>query len=344
MGTTTPIHDALAEALRVLQQDFDLTWEIPIARPDEDPAAAVDGATEEAPDDGLADEAPDEAPDAAVHDVPEDADEDTVDEDTVDEDTGDEGTGDEGSAHEAPETAAGEDTADEAPDAAAVVAEEVTVVAEPPGDPRGAPDDGGPADDPVDPAGHTTGDPVDADPADLVTTEPAAPIAPTVAPDAEQVVALAWQEADERGHGCFGTGHLLLGLVRAEGTEAGLLAAAGITTLTAGAAMALVASSSVSEPVVPAGDHAPVADASVAEVLEAAAAGGQVTAAALLTALLARRWGQAAEMLAALGVESGELATVATEIAARPSVAPRPMPRDPSGLLSSAWRRHAVGA
>jgi hypothetical protein len=82
-----------------------------------------------------------------------------------------------------------------------------------------------------------------------------------------------------------------------------------------------------------------VADTTVAEVLEAAAEDGEVTAAGLLTALLARPWGQAAEMLAALGVEPGQLATAATEIAVRPTVTPRPMPRDPSGLLSAAWRR-----
>jgi hypothetical protein len=70
--------------------------------------------------------------------------------------------------------------------------------------------------------------------------------------------------------------------------------------------------------------------------------GGRVTAAGLLTALLARPWGQAAEMLAALGVEPGQLATAATAIAVRPAVTPRPMPRDPSGLLSAAWRRPAT--
>jgi hypothetical protein len=135
---------------------------------------------------------------------------------------------------------------------------------------------------------------------------------------------------------------VLLGLVRAEGPEAGLLAAAGVTARTAGPAMALVAASSVSEPVQACGDHDPVADASVAEVLEAAGEGGRVTAAGLLTALLARPWGQAAEMLAALGVEPGQLATAATAIAVRPAVTPRPMPRDPSGLLSAAWRRPAT--
>ncbi|WP_433783440.1 Clp protease N-terminal domain-containing protein [Actinomycetospora sp. CA-101289] len=220
MGTTTPIHDALAEALRELQQDLDLAREVPVARAVDDPVV----------DDEQADD---------------------------------------------------------------------------------------------DPAADT-------------------PLAPTVAPDAEQVVALAWREADERDHARFGTGHLLLGLVRAEGPEAGLLAAVGVTARTAGAAMTLIASSSISEPVEPCGDHDPVADTSVAEVLEAAADSGHVTGGGLLTTLLARPWGQAAEMLAALGVEPGQLATAATEIAVRPVVAPRPMPRDPSGLLSAAWRRPAT--
>ena len=234
MGTTTPIHDALAEALRELQRDLDLALELPVARSDDDP----DDHAEDVTADDQADDAADLDPDP---------------------------------------------------------------------DPDPDPDD--------------------------------APLAPTVAADAEEVVALAWQEADERDHARFGTGHLLLGLARAEGVEAGLLAAAGVTILAAGAAMSLVEATSVSEPVEPCGDHDPVADTSVAEVLEAAAEGGRVTAAGLLTALLARPWGQAAEMLAALGVEPGQLATAATEIAVRPTVTPRPMPRDPSGLLSAAWRR-----
>src|SRR4051794_38556374 len=160
----------------------------------------------------------------------------------------------------------------------------------------------------------------------------------TVTEDAERVVALAWREADERGHASFGTGHLLLGLVRAEGAEAGLLAVAGVTTSTADAAMALVASSSVSEPVAR-GGFGPVAGEVVAEVLEAAATDGCVTASGLLTALLARPWGQAAEMLAALGVDPAELAEAGATLAGSPSPARRPMPRDPSALLSSAWRR-----
>ena len=233
MGTTTtPIHDALAEALRELQHDLDLARELPVGPCDDDP---VDHA----------------AADAAAVDAAADADADDTEDD--------------------------------------------------------------PGDDPS--------------------------LAPAVAADAEEAVALAWREADERDHARFGTGHLLLGVVRAEGPEAGLLAAVGVTARTAGAAMSLIAASSVSEPVGPCGDHDPVADTSVGEVLEAAAAGGRVTAAGLLTALLARPWGQAAEMLAALGVEPGQLATAATEIAVRPTVTPRPMPRDPSGLLSAAWRR-----
>ncbi|MEJ2888035.1 Clp protease N-terminal domain-containing protein [Actinomycetospora aeridis] len=178
---------------------------------------------------------------------------------------------------------------------------------------------------------------------------------PTVAEDAEAVIALAWQEAHERGHACFGTGHLLLGLVRAGGTEAGLLAAAGVTPSMADAAMALVVLSSVSEPVVtvetlarivpsPTVRGGPVAGESVAEVLRHAArtaTDGVVTASAVLAALAARPWGQAAEMFAALGVDAVELAAAGATLAARaPDVdaAPRPTPRDPSGLLSTAWR------
>src|SRR3954454_8676032 len=133
------------------------------------------------------------------------------------------------------------------------------------------------------------------------------PVAHAVTEDAERVVALAWQEADERDHASFGTGHLLLGLVRAEGPEAGLLAAAGVTISTASAAMALVASSSVSEPVTR-GGCGPVAGEVVAEVLGAAVTDGCVTSSGLLRALLARRWGQAAEMLAAVGVDPADLA------------------------------------
>jgi hypothetical protein len=253
MATMTPIHDALAEALRELQQDLDLAREVPVGRPVFDPADPAD------------DDPAGHAADVQTDDDPDD------------------------------------------------------------------PDD-------QDPAGNADAGTQDADTRDADD----AFLPPTVAADAEEVVALAWREADERDHARFGTGHLLLGLVRAGGREAGLLAAAGVTALSAGAAMSLIASSSVSEPVAPCGDHDPVADTSVAEVLEAAAEDGQVTAAGLLTALLARPWGQAAEMLAALGVEPGQLATAATEIAVRPTVTPRPSPRDPSGLLSSAWRRPAI--
>jgi ATP-dependent Clp protease ATP-binding subunit ClpA len=164
--------------------------------------------------------------------------------------------------------------------------------------------------------------------------------APTVAGDAERIVALAWAEAADRGHGAFGTGHLLLALVRAEGPERELLAEAGVTASTVGAAMALVASASLSEPVEEGGD-VPVAGPAVAEVLAAGASDGVVSAVGLLTALLTRPWGQAAEMLAALGVDTDELTDALAGLAERPEPAPRPMPRDPSGLLSSAWRRPA---
>jgi len=165
--------------------------------------------------------------------------------------------------------------------------------------------------------------------------------APTVAGDAERIVALAWAEAADRGHGAFGTGHLLLALVRAEGPEREFLAEAGVTASTVGAAMALVASASLSEPVDEGGDDVPVAGPAVAEVLAAGASDGVVSAAGLFTALLARPWGQAAEMLAALGVDTDELTDALAGPAERPEPAPRPMPRDPSGLLSSAWRRPA---
>jgi ATP-dependent Clp protease ATP-binding subunit ClpA len=164
--------------------------------------------------------------------------------------------------------------------------------------------------------------------------------APTVAGDTERIVALAWAEAADRGHGAFGTGHLLLALVRAEGPERELLAEAGVTASTVGAAMALVASASLSEPVEE-GDDVPVAGPAVAEVLAAGASDGVVSTAGLLTALLTRPWGQAAEMLAALGVDTDELTDALAGLAERPEPAPRPMPRDPSGLLSSAWRRPA---
>ena len=119
-------------------------------------------------------------------------------------------------------------------------------------------------------------------------SDPDAP-APTVARDAERIVALAWAEAADRDHGTFGTGHLLLALVRADGPERELLATAGVTAATVGAAMTLVASSSVTEPVgLVGGDDVPVAGPAVAELLDAAGADGDVTAAGLLTALLAR--------------------------------------------------------
>jgi len=176
-----------------------------------------------------------------------------------------------------------------------------------------------------------------------VRPTPSPRTAPSVAEDAERVVALAWQEADERGHAYFGTGHLLLGLVRAGDTEADVLAVAGVTPERADAAMALVVLSAVSEPVVRAAAGArPLPGEAVAAVLREASqhaeAGGEVTAAGLLTALGHRPWGQAAEMLAALGVDAAELAAAVATLAESPDAAPRPMPRDPSGLLSSAWR------
>ncbi|PVZ03920.1 Clp protease N-terminal domain-containing protein [Actinomycetospora cinnamomea] len=283
MGTTTPIHDALAEALRELQHDLDLACEVPVGETADTPADPAD-----------ADPADHVDADPAGH-----ADADDTD-DAPEHDTHDENDGHDGhDAHDTHDAHDGHDTHDEndTPDAPA----------EP--DISNAPDTPAPDD-----------------------------AAPTVAADAEEVVALAWCEADERGHGCFGTGHLLLGLVRADGPEAGLLAAAGVTPGTADAAMVLVASNSVSEPVVPGAGYDPVADASVAEVLDAAATTGHVTAAGLLAALLARPWGQAAEMLAALGVASSDLARAADAIAEKPSAPPRPLPRDPSGLLSTAWR------
>jgi hypothetical protein len=295
MGTMTPIHDALAEALHELQRDLDLARELPVGRSVDDPA----------------DHAVDDPADHAVDD-PADHAEDVSANDQVEDDPANDQADDQAADDQAADDQADDDQADDQAD-------------------------DGQADDEAD-ADADADDEADADAEDPDD----APLVPTVAADAEEVVALAWQEADERDHARFGTGHLLLGLVRAEGPEAGLLAAAGVTILSAGAAMSLIEASSGSEPVEPCGDHDPVADTAVAEVLEAAAEGGQVTAAGLLTALLARPSGQAAEMLAALGVEPGQLATAATEIAVRPIVTPRPVPRDPSGLLSAAWCGHSA--
>ena len=87
--------------------------------------------------------------------------------------------------------------------------------------------------------------------------------------------------------------------------------------------MALVASASLSEPVDEGGDDVPVAGPAVAEVLAAGASDGLVSAAGLLTALLARPWGQAAEMLAALGVDTDGSPTRSPAWPSAPS--PRPV-------------------
>jgi hypothetical protein len=44
-------------------------------------------------------------------------------------------------------------------------------------------------------------------------------------------------------------------------------------------------------------------------------------------------------MLAALAVDPDALADAGATLAGSPAAAPRPMPRNPSGLLSRAWRR-----
>ncbi len=172
-----------------------------------------------------------------------------------------------------------------------------------------------------------------------------------VAEDAERIVGLAWREAADLGHRHFGTGHLLLGVLRADGPEAGLLAAAGVTAQSASAAMDLVARHSASEPIEGASVVPPGPGPAIAEVLAdgawAAVADGRAAVGApeLLGALLRRPWGQAAEMLAALGVPVDDLADAARALAMSPSTAMTTAPaarpsiwRDPSRLLTSAHR------
>lgn len=184
---------------------------------------------------------------------------------------------------------------------------------------------------------------------DAMAVVPPGPVTPGigVAEDAEHIVGLAWRAAADLGHREFGTGHLLLGVVRADGPEAGLLAAAGITARTASSALDLVARHSASEPVEVSAETPPAPAATVGEVLAHASrvalvdGRSAVGAPEMLDALLRRPWGQAAEMLAALAIPVDDLADAARALAWSPigTSAARPAGwRDPSRLLTSAHR------
>jgi ATP-dependent Clp protease ATP-binding subunit ClpA len=176
-----------------------------------------------------------------------------------------------------------------------------------------------------------------------------------VSAEVARVLELARQEAAERGHHWIGTAHLLRALVRADGPEAGLLAAAGVTDRGSDTALTLAVWSSAGEPDPSGPPGPPMANDAVREVLAAAhvrAAGldRDVSVSDLFSALLRQSGGQAADMLTTLGADADRLldalagldaltGPVPPEVAARrPSPVRRIQPRDPGALLSAAWR------
>ncbi|MDL5157666.1 Clp protease N-terminal domain-containing protein [Actinomycetospora termitidis] len=189
----------------------------------------------------------------------------------------------------------------------------------------------------------------------LPTAEPRVPGAaprPQLSADVARVLDLARDEAVERGHRWIGTAHLLRAVVHVDGPEAGLLAAAGVTDRGSDTALTLAVWSAAGEPD-PSGPPGPAtANDAVHEVLAAAhvrAAGAErdVSVSDLLTALLRHGGDQAADMLATLGADADRLLDALGGLDALSApVAPtrRLVPRDPGGLLSTAWRDAARSA
>ncbi|MCD2190790.1 Clp protease N-terminal domain-containing protein [Actinomycetospora soli] len=174
-----------------------------------------------------------------------------------------------------------------------------------------------------------------------------------VSAEVARVLDIAAGEAAERGHHWIGTAHLLRALIRADGPEAGLLAAAGVTDRGSDTALTLAVWSAAGEPDPSGPPGPPLANDAVREVLAAAhvrAAGldHDVSVSDLLAVLLRRGEGQAADMLATLGADAERLldalagldaltGPVPPEVAVRrPSPVRRIAPRDPGTLLG--WR------
>lgn len=157
---------------------------------------------------------------------------------------------------------------------------------------------------------------------------------------ARAVVTLAREEALAAGRARYGTGHLLLGLLRGGDAVAELLGAAGAS------AEATRRSVERYEAVAAGGDddtltgsseqgHSPAVAATLAAARDAdTSARGTVGTAGLLAALLDAPVGAAAGVLAALDVPRAELVAAARTLAERPApdAAARRW-RDPSRLL-----------
>lgn len=191
-------------------------------------------------------------------------------------------------------------------------------------------------------------------------TDPDAVPRRPVSAEVGRVLELARLEAAERGHRWIGTAHLLRALVRAEGPEAGLLAAAGVTDRGSDTALTLAVWSSVGEPDPSGPPGPPMANDAVREVLMAAhvrAAGldhDAVSVSDLLGVLLRHGTGQAADMLTTLGADADRLLDALAGLDAltgpvpqevtdlRPSPVRRLVPRDPGPLLSTSWRRESA--
>ncbi|WP_018333182.1 Clp protease N-terminal domain-containing protein [Actinomycetospora chiangmaiensis] len=171
-----------------------------------------------------------------------------------------------------------------------------------------------------------------------------------VSAEVARVLDIARHEAAERGHHWIGTAHLLRALVRADGPEAGLLAAAGVTDRGSDTALTLAVWTAAGEPDPSGPPGPPIANGAVLEVLAAAqvrAAGfdHDVSVSDLLTALLRHGGDQAADMLTTLGADADRLLDALAGLdaltgpvppavsARRPSPVRRIQPRDPGTLL-----------
>lgn len=172
------------------------------------------------------------------------------------------------------------------------------------------------------------------------TTDPADPALDAAA---RRIVAFARDEAAAQGRARWGTGHLLLGLVRGGGAVGDLLHAAGLSTGAVlrglvrdeAAAVAGVGDDTVSASARPCG---PAAEAVLEVARKTARATGRsaVGSTDLLVAVLHAPSGTAAGgVLGALEVPGDELADAARTLAARPAPDAVPMRwRDPTRLLS----------
>lgn len=175
---------------------------------------------------------------------------------------------------------------------------------------------------------------------DGATTVSAVAVVPALDDAARTALALAREEAVAGGRARWGTGHLLLGLLRGDDAVADLLHAAGASTAAARRSVVRYENSAAGgddDTVAAASDLCSPAAATVLDAAQAAAWSGHratVGSADLLAALLDAPAGAAAGVLASLAVPHYEIADAARTLAARPvpEIIARRW-RDPSRLL-----------